>query len=71
MWRTLGAVKTEFGKFGEALDGVHKKLQEASNKIEATSRRSRVLSKKLRDVEALPVAESQGLLGIESDEDDL
>ena len=71
VWRTLGAVKTEFGKFGEALDGVHKKLQEASNKIEATSRRSRVLSKKLRDVEALPVAESQGLLGIESDEDDL
>lgn len=71
VWRTLGAVKTEFGKFGGVLDSVQKKLQEASNKIEETSRRSRVLSRKLRDVEALPVAESQGLLGVEaSDEDD-
>ena len=71
VWRTLGAVKTEFAKFGGALDAVHKKLQEASNKIEDTSRRSRVLSRKLRDVEALPAAESQGLLGIETpDEDD-
>ena len=71
VWRTLGAVKTEFGKFGGVLDSVQKKLQEASNKIEETSRRSRVLSRKLRDVEALPVAESQGLLGIgASDEDE-
>ena len=69
VWRTLGAVKTEFGKFGDALDGVQKKLQEASNKIEATSRRSRVLSRKLRDVEALPAAESQGLLGMDEPED--
>ena len=70
VWRTLGAVKTEFAKFGGALDAVQKKLQEASNKIEDTSRRSRVLTRKLRDVEALPVADSQGLLGIETDEAD-
>ena len=70
VWRTLGAVKTEFAKFGGALDSVQKKLQEASNKIEDTSRRSRVLTRKLRDVEALPVADSQGLLGIETDEAD-
>ena len=71
VWRTLGAVKTEFAKFGGALDAVQKKLQEASNKIEDTSRRSRVLSRKLRDVEALPVAESQGLLGIETEDEDV
>lgn len=70
VWRTLGAVKTEFAKFGGALDSVQKKLQEASNKIEDTSRRSRVLTRKLRDVEALPVADSHGLLGIESEEED-
>ena len=70
VWRTLGAVKTEFAKFGGALDAVQKKLQEASNKIEDTSRRSRVLTRTLRDVEALPVADSQGLLGIETDEAD-
>jgi DNA recombination protein RmuC len=66
VWRTLGAVKTEFGKFGAVLDGVKKKLDEASNKIEETGRRSRVLTRKLRDVEALPNDESQRLLGAES-----
>ena len=67
VWRTLGAVKTEFGKFGAVLDGVQKKLQEASNKIEETGKRTRVLTRKLRDVEALPTADSQQLLGIDDD----
>ena len=70
VWRTLGAVKTEFGKFGVVLDGVKKKLDEASNKIEETGRRSRMLSRKLREVEALPVDESQRLLGTELESDD-
>ncbi len=71
VWRTLGAVKTEFGKFGAALDGVKKKLDEASNKIEDTQKRSRALTRKLRDVEALPGAEAQQLLGdAAADEDD-
>ncbi len=63
VWRTLGAVKTEFGKFGTVLDQVKKKLDEASNKIEETSVRSRALGRKLREVEALPVGEAQKLLG--------
>ena len=67
VWRTLGAVKTEFSKFGTVLDGVHKKLQEASNKIEETGRRTRVLTRKLREVEALPLEDSQRLLGVELD----
>lgn len=66
VWRTLGAVKTEFAKFGAVLDGVKKKLDEASNKIEETGRRSRVLTRKLREVEALPNDESQRVLGAES-----
>lgn len=65
--RTLGAVKTEFGKFGEVLDGVHKKLQEASNKIDETSRRSRAMNRALRDVEALPGDDSRRLLGLDED----
>ena len=68
VWLTLGAVKTEFGKFGKVLEGVKKKLDEASNKIEETGRRSRVLTRKLRDVEALPAEETQRLLGVEPDE---
>jgi DNA recombination protein RmuC len=63
VWRTLGAVKTEFAKFGTVLDGVKKKLDEASNKIEETSVRSRALGRKLREVEALPSGEAQKLLG--------
>ena len=63
VWRTLGAVKTEFAKFGTVLDGVKKKLDEASNKIEETSVRSRALGRKLREVEALPAGEVQKLLG--------
>ncbi len=65
VWRTLGAVKTEFGKFGAVLDSVQKKLQEASNKIEETGKRTRALTRKLREVEALPLEDSQRLLGAE------
>jgi DNA recombination protein RmuC len=67
--RTLGAVKTEFGKFGDVLAGVKKKLVEASNKIDDTQRRTRVLSGKLRDVEALPVTDARLLLGTGDEED--
>jgi DNA recombination protein RmuC len=72
VWQTLGAVKTEFAKFGTVLDGVKKKLDEASNKIEETGRRTRVLTRKLRDVEALPAEESLRLIGpdIEDQTDD-
>lgn len=58
VWQTLGAVKTEFGKFGLALDAVKKKLTEASNKIDDAGVRSRAIERKLKQVEALP---SEGL----------
>ncbi len=54
VWNLLASVKTEFGKFGGVLDSVKKKLQEASNKIDEVDQRSRVLNKKLRDVEGSP-----------------
>jgi DNA recombination protein RmuC len=67
VWKTLGAVKTEFAKFGTVLDGVKKKLDEASNKIDETGRRSRAMARTLREVEALPADDSQRLLGVEFD----
>ena len=70
VWRTLGAVKTEFGKFGEVLQGVKKKLDEASNKIEQTGVRTRAIQKQLREVESLPGQDSQALLGAEFDDAD-
>jgi len=69
VWRTLGAVKAQFEKFGAALDGVKKKLDEASNKIDQTRTRTNVLTRKLRDVETLPSEDSQRLLGVEFDAD--
>jgi DNA recombination protein RmuC len=63
VWKTLGAVKTEFAKFGTVLDGVKKKLDEASNKIDETGRRSRAMARTLREVEALPSGDSRRLLG--------
>jgi len=67
VWRTLGAVKTEFGKFGDVLDGVQKKLAEASNKIEQTGVRTRAIQRSLRDVESLPGEDGIGLLGLPPD----
>ncbi len=54
VWNLLAAVKTEFGRFGGVLDGVKKKLQEASNKIDEVDVRSRSITKKLRAVEESP-----------------
>src|SRR3981081_2127540 len=54
VWNLLAGVKTEFGKFGEALSGVKDKLDQAAKKMEDVDVRSRALTKKLRDVEELP-----------------
>jgi DNA recombination protein RmuC len=54
VWNLLATVKTEFGKFGEALSAVKDKLDQAARKMEDVDVRSRALTKKLRDVEELP-----------------
>src|SRR5438477_2114476 len=54
VWNLLAAVKTEFGKFGEALSAVKDKIDQASRKMEDVDVRSRAITKKLRDVEELP-----------------
>jgi DNA recombination protein RmuC len=54
VWNLLAAVKTEFGKFGQALSAVKEKIDQASRKMEDVDVRSRVITKKLRDVEELP-----------------
>jgi DNA recombination protein RmuC len=64
----LGAVKTEFGKFGDVLSKVKKKIEEAHSSIDAAEVRTRAMARQLKGVEALPVHESQGLLGLDADE---
>ncbi|HVC19007.1 MAG TPA: DNA recombination protein RmuC [Vicinamibacterales bacterium] len=58
VWSLLSVVKTEFGKFGDALDAVRDKLQQASSRMDDTFRRTRVLERKLRDVQELPAGQA-------------
>ena len=61
--RLLGAVKSEFGKFGSVLEGVRKKLDQASNTMDEAARRSRAIEKKLGAVHELPPEEARVLIG--------
>lgn len=62
VWEVLGAVKTEFGKFGDVLAKTKKKLAEASDTIDAAAVRTRAMERRLRGVESLPEARSAELL---------
>lgn len=63
VWEVLGAVKTEFGKFGDILDKTKKKLQEASNVIDKADVRTRAMERKLRDVQEMSQDKVDVLLG--------
>lgn len=62
VWSLLGAVKSEFGKFGDLLDKTRKKLDEASQSIDMASRKSRTIERKLRTVQELPSEEAKQLV---------
>src|SRR5437588_8140067 len=61
VWRLLAGVKTEFGKFGEALSAVRDKLDQVARKMDDVDVRSRKITKQLQKVEELP-ANPQPLL---------
>lgn len=54
VWNLLGAVRTEFSKFGAILDKTRKKLVEAGNHIDLAATRTRAIERKLRDVQDIP-----------------
>lgn len=62
VWKLLGVVKSEFGKFGDVLEKTQKKLQEASNTINQAATRSRVIERQLRNVEEVPATDGPELL---------
>ena len=62
VWEVLGAVKVEFGKFGDVLAKTRKKLDEATRTIDDAEVRTRAMARKLKGVEALPEARAQALL---------
>jgi len=63
VWQTLGAVKTQFTKFGDLLAITRKKLEETANKIGSAEVASRQIERKLKNVESLPEGESNRLIG--------
>jgi len=63
VWQVLGAVKTEFGKFGDVLSATRLTLERAAKNIESAETRSRQMARKLKSVEALPSEAAQLLLG--------
>ncbi len=64
VWNLLSAVKTEWTKYGAILAKVHKKLGEASNTIEEAQKRTRVIGRKLKDVQELPSGEESTILTV-------
>jgi len=61
VWNLLGAVRTEFSKFGAIMEKTRKKLVEAGNHIDQAATRTRVIERKLRDVQDIPHQESGAL----------
>ena len=62
VWQVLGAVKTEFGKFGDVLDKVRNQTQTVLNTLDQAQTRSNVMNRALRQVDALPESDAQALL---------
>ena len=65
VWKVLGTVKSEFGKFAEVLANTKRQLQTVANTIDQAEVRTRQIERKLKDVEALPGAETQDSLQLE------
>lgn len=68
VWKILGAVKTEFGKFSDVLASTKKALEKVTRNIEHAEVRTRAMDRKLRSVEEIPATQSRPLLGLEADE---
>ena len=68
VWQVLGAVKTEFGKFGDVLTQTKLTLERAAKNIENAEVRSRQMARRLKSVEALPSEAAQLMLGPEIEE---
>lgn len=70
VWQVLGAVKTEFGKFGDVLAKVKSQTETVLNTLNSAEVRSRAMGRALRQVEALPDAQAQSLLPLDKEADE-
>lgn len=70
VWQVLGAVKTEFSKFGDVLAKTKAQLETVTRSIDKAEVRTRAMARQLKAVEALPGEQAVELLGVELDTDD-
>jgi DNA recombination protein RmuC len=70
VWQVLGAVKTEFDKFGGVLAKVKTQTETVLNTLSSAEVRSRAMNRVLRQVEALPEAQAQALLPVDKEVDE-
>ena len=70
VWQVLGAVKNEFGKFGDVLAKVKSQTETVLNTLNSAEVRSRAMNRALRQVEALPEAQAQALLPLDKEADE-
>lgn len=71
VWTLLGAVKTEFGKFGEVIEKVQKKIQEAGNAIDSAASKTKTIQRKLKNVQELPTTDAAKLIPLELEDLDV
>ncbi|MEM9414769.1 MAG: DNA recombination protein RmuC [Planctomycetota bacterium] len=69
VWKLLGGVKTEFGRFEQWIDAVQKKLHSATKEMDKAAVRTRQMTRKLSKVQELPTGETVALLGIDNEDD--
>ena len=68
VWQLLGAIKGEFDKYGDVVGSLARQLSAASNSVDSLGKRTRVMSRKLKDVEVLPDPRAaEKLLGLSDD----
>ncbi len=71
VWQVLGAVKTEFGKFGDVLARVKSQTETVLNTLNSAETRSRAMGRALRKVEGLPESQVPGLIPLDKDADEV
>ena len=69
VWQVLGAVKTEFGKFGDVLSKVKSQTQTVLNTLDGAEVRSRAMGRALKKVESLPEHQAAALIPQDKDFD--
>ncbi|HOW57866.1 MAG TPA: DNA recombination protein RmuC, partial [Smithellaceae bacterium] len=71
VWKVLGEVKAGFGRFGDALDAVRKKLEQVTDSIDEAQKKTRTIQSKLRSVQELPAAAAEQRVSLSLPESDL